>query len=128
DEHPLMIGGVDQDRVQAHATRAWLPARPGAVFAQTREFLPIEPAISRPKDRRILHAGIDGIRICQRRFQVPNTFEFPRMRCAVVPLMSARNAVVRELVPDRAPCLAAIIRPLNDLAEPTTRLRRIEAI
>ena len=59
---------------------------------------------------------------------MPDALEFPWMRCAVVPLVSARNAVVDELVADGFPCLAAVVGTLNELAEPAGRLRRVEAV
>src|SRR5438270_13261614 len=92
------------------------------------------------------------IRIGQRRFEMPDPFEFPRMLGAVVPyvgrerLAGFRRNVVRELValPFRhsirssrrfarresrlKPSLPAIVRPLNNLTEPTARLRRINPI
>ena len=40
DEDPLRIAGIQQNRVQAHAAGARLPARSGAVAAQARQFLP----------------------------------------------------------------------------------------
>src|SRR4051794_11943301 len=45
------------------------------------------------------------------------------MRCAVVPLVRARHAFVRELVLDRRPALAAVVGTLNELAEPAAALR-----
>ena len=50
------------------------------------------------------------------------------MRRAVVPLVRAGRAVVDELVADRLPRLAAVVRSLNQLAEPAGALRRVEAV
>src|SRR5689334_14236098 len=59
---------------------------------------------------------------------MPDAFELPRMRRAVVPLMRTGHAVVDELVADGFPCLAAIVRALHHLAEPAARLRRVDAV
>src|SRR5580700_3430172 len=59
---------------------------------------------------------------------MPDAREFPRMRRAVVPLMSAGNCGVLEFVADRLPCLAAVIRSLNQLAEPAGGLRGIDSV
>ena len=53
--------------------------------------------------------------------------ELPGVRRAVVPLVGAGRAVVGEPVPHRPPRLPAVVRALDDLAEPTRRLRCIDA-
>src|SRR4030095_11243667 len=73
-------------------------------------------------------AGIDMIGVGQRRFQVPDAFELPRVGRPVVPLMGPWHAVVGKLVPDRLPCLPAVARSLDELPEPAAALRRIEPI
>src|SRR5437016_12061871 len=47
---------------------------------------------------------------------------------AIVPLVSARNAVVDELVSYRRPCLPAVVRTLDLLPVPAAILRRIQPI
>src|SRR5579871_2313499 len=59
---------------------------------------------------------------------MPNPFELPRMRGAVVPLVGAGCAFVRELVVDRFPGLSTVVGALNELAKPAGALRRIQAI
>src|SRR5205807_1599458 len=93
----------------------------------------------------VFHAGVNMIGIVERRLEMPDTFEFPRMLRAVVPLMRAGNSVVNELValaflhsafafqflgaaPRRLPGFAAVAAPLNDLPEPTARLRRVDPV
>ena len=44
-------------------------------------------AIGRSEDGRIFDAGVDRIRIRQRRLQVPDALELPRMLRPVVPLV-----------------------------------------
>src|SRR5262249_30707399 len=64
----------------------------------------------------------------ERRLQVPDARELPRVLRAVVPLVRARHAVVGELVADRLPRLAAVVRALDLLAEPAAGLRRVEPV
>src|SRR5207249_5179362 len=83
--------------------------------------------------------------IMQRRLQMPNALELPRMLRAVVPLVRARHTVIDKLValafrravgtfqflgaaPGRVPLFSAVIRTLNDLAEPPAGLRRINSV
>src|ERR1041385_5168041 len=82
------------------------------------------------------------INIVKRRLKMPDPLEFPRMLCAVVPLMRPGDSVVNEFVAlafwhaslalqlfrttsRRYPAFAAVIRALNDLPEPTARLRSV---
>src|SRR6185312_5675068 len=59
---------------------------------------------------------------------MPDPLELPRMGCAIIPLMSARHAVIRELVAHRLPCLTTIARALNHLPVPAGRLRNIQPV
>src|SRR6266566_9041679 len=76
---------------------------------------------------------------------MPNTLELPRMLRAVVPLVCARHTIIDELValgfrravvtfqflraaPGRVPLFSAVIRALNDLAEPPAGLRCINSV
>ena len=128
DEHPLRVGRIEQDRVQAHAAGARLPARAGAVLAQTRQLVPRLAAVGRLEHRGVFDAGVDRVGIGERRLEMPDALELPRVRRAVVPLMRARHAVVLELVADRLPRLAAVVGALDHLAEPAAALRRVDAI
>ena len=80
------------------------------------------------EDGRVFDAGVDGVGIGERRLEVPDALELPRMRRAVVPLVRAGNAVVGELVAHRCPRLAAVVGALNDLAEPAAGLRGVDAV
>ena len=119
---------VEKDGVQAHPAGARLPARPRAVAAQPGEFLPRLPAVGRAEQGGVFHAGVDRVRIGQRRFQMPDPLELPRVRRAVVPLVRAGDAVVDELVAHRLPGLAAVVGTLDHLPEPAARLRRIQPV
>src|SRR5271156_2286273 len=59
---------------------------------------------------------------------MPHTFELPRMRRVVVPLMSAGDAVVRKFISDRLPRLASVIRSLDQLPKPSGGLRRVQPV
>src|SRR4030095_701100 len=76
---------------------------------------------------------------------MPNTLELPGMLSAVIPLMRARDTIVNKFValaflhavgtfqflraaPGRVPLFSAVIRALNDLAEPPAGLRGINSI
>ena len=128
DKNPLRIARVQNDGVQTHAAGARLPVRPRAVTAQPRQFTPRLPAIRRSEHGCIFDACVDRFRIGERWFQMPDALELPRMRRAVIPLVGAGHAVIHKLIADRRPCFAAIVRSLNQLAEPAARLRRVQSI
>ena len=98
DENALRIFRIEQDRVQTHSARARLPFRAGAVLAQAGQLLPRFAAIRRFEKRGVFHARINVIGIVERRLEVPDALEFPRMLRAVVPLMRAGHAVVNKFV------------------------------
>ena len=110
DEDPLRVAGIEEDGVQAHAAGARLPVGTGAVAAQAGQLLPGLAAVGRAEERRVFDAGVDRVGIGQRRLEMPDPLELPRMRRAVVPLVRAGNAVVDELVAHRLPGLAAVVR------------------
>ena len=58
------------------------PRRPGSS-------VPGLPAVGGAEQRRVLDAGVDRVGIGQRRLEVPDALELPRVRRAVVPLMRA---------------------------------------
>src|SRR5687767_14196657 len=109
EEHAIRVGWIEHDGVEAEASSTGRPLRTRAVTAQARHLVPVLTAVCRAKQRGILDAGINGVRIGQRRFQMPDTLELPRMRRAVVPLMRAGDAVIDKLVADSLPGLAAVI-------------------
>src|SRR5207248_9547385 len=98
DKHLFLILRVDQNGVETHSARARLPTRTGVVLAQTGKFAPRFAAVFRFEKRCVFHAGVNMIDIVERRLEMPDAFEFPRVLRAVVPLMRARNSVVNELV------------------------------
>jgi len=99
-----------------------------AASAKARHLLPRLPGVAGPEQRGVFHAGVDGVRIRQRRFDVPDALEFPRVRRAVVPLMGSRHGGVLELVANRLPRFAAVIRALHDLPEPPAGLRCVQTV
>ena len=110
DEDPVGVGGIHDDRVQAHSTGTRLPARARLMAAQAGQFLPCAAAIGRAEQGRILDAGVDHVGIRVRRLEMPDALEFPGVLRAVVPLVSSGHAVVLELVADGLPGLAAVVR------------------
>src|SRR5438067_10254325 len=98
------------------------------MLAQSGQLLPALAAIGAAEQGGIFRAGIDGIRVVQRWFQMPDALELPRPRRPVVLLVGARTALVDELLAGRRPRLAAVVRTLDQLSKPTTRLRRVQPI
>src|SRR5690606_16430629 len=101
------------------------------------------------EQRGILDAGVHGIRILRRTLEVPHALELPWMRRAVVPEVRRQRRVRRVVREDVAfgdrealrrndrfagrragagPGLAAIVRALDDLAEPRGVLRHVDAV
>src|SRR5262249_52776263 len=143
---------IQDDRVQAHPARPWLPLRPRFVAAQPGELLPALPAVAGAEDRGVLDPGIHGVGIGERRFEMPDALELPGVLRAVVPLVrgeglaGAGARVIDEFVAFAhghsvggrgrlawtcarlPPRLAPIVRALDDLPEPAAGLRRIQPI
>ena len=127
-----------------------MPPAPGCqrwllALRKSGKFLPRLAAVGRLENRRVLRAGVNRVRIGGRRLEMPDAFEFPRMLRAVIPHMRAHFAFVNKLVAlafgqtfgafqffraaaRRVPGLAAVVRTLDDLAEPAARLRRVNAV
>src|SRR5206468_4577713 len=112
DHDPVGIVRVDEDRVQAQAAGARLPVLAARMLSQPRQLLPALAAVGRAKERRVLDARVDRVWVAQRGLDVPHARELPWMLRAVVPLVRARHAVVRELVADGLPGLSAVVRAL----------------
>src|SRR6516162_5020536 len=148
DEDAVRVLRVENDRVQAHAAGAGLPPRASAMTTQAREFLPGFAAVSRAEQSGVLNTGVDGVRVAERGFEMPDTLEFPGMLRAVVPLMRRERCsgrIVNELVafafghaawPGRfarrrtrlEPGFSTVVGALNDLTEPAAGLRGVDAI
>src|SRR5258708_13003425 len=102
--------------------------------AQSGEFLPRLAAVLRAEQRGVFHSCVDGVRIAEGRFQMPDSLQLPRMLFPVVKLMSRwglsgfRGGMVPKLValallpslwlapfprlsPPLSPTFAAIIAP-----------------
>src|SRR5213592_2994121 len=147
--HPPGVRRIEQDGVEAHPAGAGLPLGSGAVAAQTGELLPRLAAVTRPEQRRVFDPGVHGVRIGERRLEVPDALELPGMLRAVVELVRGewlaglRRRVVDEFVAlagrhavrrlghpaaRRLPRLAAVAGALDDLAEPPACLRRVQAV
>ena len=101
---------------------------PGAWSRSPESSCHVCPPSVDAEQRGVFHPGVDGIRIGQRRFEMPDALELPGVLRAVVPLVRAGDAVVGELVADRLPRLAAVVGALDQLPEPAAGLRRIQPI
>src|SRR6185503_5199045 len=89
---------------------------------------PAAAAVARTEERRILHAGVDDVRVTDRRLEMPDTRELPGVRRAVVPEVRAGGAIVREAVAHLLPGPAAIVGSLDQLAEPARARRGPETV
>src|SRR6188472_643665 len=59
---------------------------------------------------------------------MPHARKFPRVGCAVIPLVGPGCSFVDELVADRLPRLSAVVGTLDHLAEPAGALRCVDAL
>src|SRR5262249_3858149 len=96
--------------------------------AESGELLPCLPTVGRTEQGGVFNPSVDGIRISQRGFEMPDARELPGVWRAIVPLVRAGNAVVHELVTHRLPRLATVVGALDLLPEPAAGLRRIQPI
>ncbi len=81
------IGGIEEDRVEAHAAGAGRPLGTRAVAAEAGELVPGLAAVGGAEEGGVFDAGVDGVGIGERGLEVPDAFEFPRVLRAVVPLV-----------------------------------------
>src|SRR5712692_1800190 len=128
DEHPVGVRRIHDDGVQAQTARARRPARCRLMGTEGRQLAPALATVGRLEKRGVLDARVYRVGVALRRFQVPDALELPGMRGAVVPGVRARRALIGELVADGLPGLAAIVRALQDLAEPTAGLGGIQPV
>src|SRR2546425_13359829 len=104
DVDPFGIARIEKDCVQAHPASPGLPFGPCAVAAQSGELVPSFRAVGRAEQGGVFNPGVDGIRIGQRGFKMPDPLELPRVLRAVVKLMRGEGfagflrSVVNELV------------------------------
>ncbi len=126
-EHPVLVGRVEDECVQAHATGAGLPiGSESCMRSEAVHLAPTLATVERAEQRRVLDACVDRVRVSCRRLEVPDPRELPRVRRPVVPLVRAGGAAVDELVADGMPTRSAVVRALDDLAgtSSTTVTRR----
>src|ERR1700682_6279224 len=88
-EHPVAMLGIEDDRVQAHATGAGRPVGGGSVLAQGRELVPALATVGGTEESRVFCARIDGVRVGQGWLEVPDSLELEGTRGTVIPLMLA---------------------------------------
>src|SRR5436190_1601053 len=98
------------------------------MLSKAGELSPGLTSVRRLEHRGVFNACVNRIRVGQRGLEMPDALELPRMWCSVVPLVSSWHAGVGEFVVDGLPGLAAVVRSLNHLAEPTGRLGGVNPI
>src|SRR6185295_5769041 len=91
DENAIRISRIDNNAVEAHPACAGLLLRPRTVTAQSGKLVPCPPAVAGTKQGSIFDPGVNRIRICMRRFEMPHALELPRMGRAIVPLMRCQR-------------------------------------
>src|SRR5438132_290963 len=114
--------------MQAHPAGAGLPGCRGRVVAQGGKLPPRLPAVGRLEQGGILNARVGGVRIVQRRLEMPDPGELEGPLRSVVPEVIADGTLVRELVAHRLPRLAAVVGALDHLAEPAAGLRGVDPV
>src|SRR5438128_11244174 len=114
--------------MQAHPAGAGLPGCRGRVVAQGGKLPPRLPAVGRLEQGGILNARVGGVRIVQRRLEMPDPGELEGPLRSVVPEVIADGTLVRELVAHRLPRLAAVAGALDHLAEPAAGLRGVDPV
>lgn len=95
----------------------------GTLLTLSEQHLLNAPAPARQRPSTVPNAGGPALR-----WPAPgetDALELPWVLRAVVPLVSAGNAVVLELIANWLPCLAAIVGALDHLADPAAGLRRV---
>src|SRR5688572_15649120 len=112
NKNPVRVARVQKDGVQTHPPGARLP-EVSFDTTQPRKLLPCLPSITRAEQSSIFHPGINRIWIGWRRFEIPDPLEFPGMLGPIKPLVGAGDTIVGELIAHRLPCLAAIVRALD---------------
>ena len=82
------------------------PLRARFVAAQAGELVPRSCRRRSCENRRVLDAGISRVRIVQRRLEVPDALELPRVLRAVVPLVRGQRPAAFRRVVDELVALA----------------------
>ena len=113
--------------MQAHPAGAGLPEMPLG-GTQPGQFLPALPRVRRAEQGGVFHAGIDAIRVGQRRLEQPDPFELPRVLRAIVPLVRSGNALIGKPVAHCLPGQAAIAGALDHLSGPAVGLGCIQSL
>ena len=97
DDDALRVGGVEEDGVEAHAAGAGLPGGAGAVLRRPESSCQVVAAVVGLEEGGVFDAGVDGVGVGEGGFEMPDAFELPGVRRAVVPLVGAGDAVVERI-------------------------------
>src|SRR5438105_14057568 len=90
--------------------------------------MPALATVGGAEEGRVFGARVDGVRVGERRLEVPDSLELKGARRSVIPLVRAGLAVVGELALHGLPGLATVVRALDNLPEPAGVLRRVEPV
>src|SRR5215468_10302237 len=74
DEDSILIRRIDTDRVKPQPAGARSPLR-AVNGAQPRQLIPVLSAVGRLEDGGVFDAGVDRIRVTQRRLKMPDSLE-----------------------------------------------------
>src|SRR2546427_445656 len=80
---------VEDDRVEAHAAGAWRPVGRGTVLPQSGKLMPVLATVGGTEEGGVLGTRVDGVRVGERRLEVPNSLELEGPRRSVIPLVRA---------------------------------------
>src|SRR5438309_3070066 len=78
----VVVGRVDDDRVQAEAARTWGPFGRSLVSPNTGKLGPARAAVLRLEQRRVLGSRVHQVGVVERRLEVPHALELIRVRRA----------------------------------------------
>src|SRR5262245_23523270 len=82
-----LIARIQKNRVQAHPPCARRPFVAGTMSAQPGELVPCLTTVGGAEQCRVFDTGVNSIGIVERWLEMPDPFEFPRARRAVVELV-----------------------------------------
>ncbi len=128
DEHPVLVLGIEDDRMETHAAGAGRPVGRGAVLAKGGELVPALATIGGTEERGVFGPRVHEVRVGERRLEMPDSLELEGPRASVIPLMRAGFALVGELTLHRLPRLSAVVGALDHLPKPARILRRVQPV
>src|SRR5216683_5904139 len=96
DEDAVVVGRVDDDRVQAEPAGTGRPSGRRLVSPNTRQLGPALAGVFRLEERSVLGTRVHGVGVVERRLEVPHPLELVWMRRCVVPRVRSNLAFVEK--------------------------------